>query len=98
MTAPLSLREEEMLAEIVKMYPVLYDKQVKGYKEKDVITHVWEDVAKALDFVENSKHVVIFSCQNVCFFKEAGGLFCCADSRLNFFLFIFLTDNSPHAL
>lgn len=54
MTAPLSLREEEMLAEIVKMYPVLYDKQVKGYKEKDVITHVWEDVAKALDFVENS--------------------------------------------
>ena len=34
MANQLSLKEDEMLAEKVKHFPVLYDKHVKGYKER----------------------------------------------------------------
>ena len=34
MAHQLSFKEDEMLAEKVKHFPVLYDKQVKGYKER----------------------------------------------------------------
>ena len=34
MANQLSLKEDEMLAEKVKHFPVLYDKQVKGYKKR----------------------------------------------------------------
>ena len=37
MANQLSLKEDEMLAEKVKHFPVLYDKQVKGYKESDAV-------------------------------------------------------------
>ena len=33
----LCLKDEEMLAEKVKGFPVLYDKRVKGLKEKDAV-------------------------------------------------------------
>ena len=51
----LSLKEEEMLAETVKHFPVLYDKQVKGYKDRDVVTNAWDTVASDLEFVENGQ-------------------------------------------
>ena len=38
-----------MLAEKVKGFPVLYDKRVKGFKEKDA----WGKVAESSDFAEN---------------------------------------------
>ena len=38
MANQLSLKEDEMLPEKVEHFPVLYDKQVKGYKERDVVT------------------------------------------------------------
>ena len=44
-----------MLAEKVKYFPVLYDKQVKGYKERDVVTNAWDTVANDSEFVENGK-------------------------------------------
>ena len=53
MAACLSLQEEEMLAEKVKPYPALYDKRVKGYKEKDVVRNAWTKVAEKPDLVEN---------------------------------------------
>ena len=34
MANQISLKEDEMLAEKVKHFPFLYDKQVKGYKER----------------------------------------------------------------
>ena len=55
MANQLSLKEEEMLAEKVKHFPVLYGKQVKGYKERDVVTNAWNTVAGDLEFVENGK-------------------------------------------
>ena len=33
--AGISLQQEEVLAEKVKLFPVLYDKKCKGYKERD---------------------------------------------------------------
>ena len=57
----LSLQEEEILAEKVKQFPVLYDKTVKGYKEKDIVKNAWDNVAESLDFVENSKNILYLS-------------------------------------
>ena len=48
--------------EEVKYYPALYDKQIKGYKEKDVVRNEWNSGAKDLEFIENgiSKLIVFF--------------------------------------
>ena len=48
----LCLQEEQMLAEKVKGFPVLYDKRVKGFKEKDAVQNTWEKIAKSLEFAE----------------------------------------------
>ena len=41
MVTVLALADEERLSEKVKMYPCLYDKTTKGYKEKDVLQNSW---------------------------------------------------------
>ena len=46
-----------MLAEKVKGFPVLCDKRVKGFKEKDAVQNTWEKVAKSLGFEENGNFV-----------------------------------------
>ena len=38
MANQLSLKQHKMLVEKVKHFPVLYDKHVKGYKERDAVT------------------------------------------------------------
>ena len=45
--ASLYLQEEEMLAEKVQSFPVLYDKRFKGFKEKDAFQSAWEKVAES---------------------------------------------------
>ena len=60
MANQLSLKEEEMLTEKVKHFPVLYDKQVMGYKERDVVTNAWDTVASDLGFVENG-NIICFA-------------------------------------
>ena len=55
MANQLSLKAEEILAEKVEHFPVVYDKQVKGYKERGVVTNAWDTVASDLEFVENGK-------------------------------------------
>ena len=55
--ATLCLQEEEMLAEKVKDFPVLYDKRVKGFKEKDAVQNAWEKVAESLNFAENGNFI-----------------------------------------
>ena len=54
----LCLQEEEMLPEKMEGFPVLYDKRVKVFKEKDSVQNTWEKVAKSLDFAENSNFFV----------------------------------------
>ena len=59
--ATLSLQEEEILAEKVQGFPVLYDKRVKVFKEKDAVQNTWEKVAVSLDFEENDNFIRAFS-------------------------------------
>ena len=46
MMAALTLQEQGILCERVKQYPILFDKQLKGYIEKDVLINTWNVVAK----------------------------------------------------
>ena len=49
MMAGLTLQEEGILFEKVKQYPVLFDKQLKGYREKNLVTNAWNAVAKEIE-------------------------------------------------
>ena len=53
----LCLQKEEMLAEKVQGFPVLYDKRVKGFKERDAVQNAWEKVAESLNFEENGNFI-----------------------------------------
>ena len=48
------MQEEEILASKAETFSVLYDKKVKGFKEKVMVQNDGEKIAKNLDFVENS--------------------------------------------
>ena len=56
----LSLKEKEQLAEAVRTYPCLYDKNKKEYKDKNVCKNVWGKVIEKLEFIENGKCFQIF--------------------------------------
>ena len=43
---------EEKLAKKVKEFRILYDKLVKGYKEKDAVKDAWGKVPESLDFTK----------------------------------------------
>ena len=53
----LCLQKEEMLEGKVQGFPVLYDKRVKGFKEKDAVQNAWGKVAKTLNFEENGNFI-----------------------------------------
>ena len=38
-------------------FPVLYDKRVKGFNEKNAVQNAWEKVAKSLNFAENGNFI-----------------------------------------
>ena len=48
MMAALILQGQGIICEKVKQYPVLFDKQLKGYRKKDVI-NTWNAVAKEIE-------------------------------------------------
>ena len=41
------------MCEEVKQYPVLHDKQMKGVREKNALSDVWNARKKDLEFIEN---------------------------------------------
>ena len=47
MMSAMTLQEEGILCEKVNQYPVLFNKQLKRYKEKDV-NNAWNAVAKKI--------------------------------------------------
>ena len=51
----LSKVQEENLCELVRQYPVIFDKSHKGYKEKEVEENAWQEIASALDFLSTGK-------------------------------------------
>ena len=50
-------RRRNAFAGKVKGFPVLYDRRVKGFKEKDAVQNAWGKVAKSLDFAENRNFI-----------------------------------------
>ena len=38
-----------------RLYPTLYDKSDKGYKERHVVMNAWNKVAEKLEFVEDRR-------------------------------------------
>ena len=49
MMVALTLQEQGILCEKVKQYPVLFDKQLKGCREKYVVTNAWNTVVKEIE-------------------------------------------------
>ena len=47
--AALTQQEEGILFEKVEQYPALFDKQLEGYREKDVVTNAWSAVTKEIE-------------------------------------------------
>ena len=77
--ATLYLQEKEVVAEKLEDFPVLHDKRVKGFKEKDAVQNTWEKVAENLDFAENGNFIGSSSnweyFEDRCYEKN-GALFC----------------------
>ena len=77
----LCLQEQEMLAEKVQGFPVLYSKRVTGFKEKVAVQNAWEKVAKSLDFAENGNFIrATQSILKIAVLKKTGALFCVQNS------------------
>ena len=51
-----------LICEKVKECPVLYNKQVKGYREKDVVINAWNAGAKDIESIENGKSKLSLFC------------------------------------
>ena len=47
--------QEENHWELVRQYPVIFDKSHKGYKEKDAEENARQEIASALDFLSTGK-------------------------------------------
>lgn len=44
-----SAQLDEHMAEVVKKYPILYDKQKRGYRDENVKSQTWQRVAEECD-------------------------------------------------
>ena len=57
----LCLQEQEMLPEKMEGIPVLYDKRLRGFKEKNFVQNTWEKRAESLGFTENGNFITASS-------------------------------------
>lgn len=57
----LNISKEEELSENVKDLPVLCDKVLEGFKEKDTAKNPWCDIARALEFALNDNYVWFYT-------------------------------------
>ena len=57
----LSIVQKENLCELVRHYPVIFDKCHKGYKEKDMEKTAWQEIASAYDFLSTVADVLFCS-------------------------------------
>ena len=47
----LQISREDELWETVRSFPVLYNRSLEGFKEKDAVKNAWDVVAEALEFI-----------------------------------------------
>ena len=53
----LCLQEQEMLPEKMEGIPVLHDKRLRSFKEKNSVLNTWEKRAESLGFTENGNFI-----------------------------------------
>ena len=54
-TAALMLVQEEELSELIRSFPVIYDKREPSHKEKDVVQNAWKAIVESCDFVNDER-------------------------------------------
>jgi len=54
---------DEKLAEAVREFPVLYDKSLKDFKDRNKKELAWNDVAKMVGFASGNLQKVLFCCE-----------------------------------
>ena len=45
--------------ELVRQFPVMFDKSHKRYKEKDAEVNAWHEISNSLDFVPDGMHFIL---------------------------------------
>ena len=53
MATNLTLIQEERLGEAVRVFPVIYDKQCRDHKDRNVVGNALKEIVDYLDFAEN---------------------------------------------
>ena len=59
MAGSLSAENEEKLAEVVRRYPVIYDKSEAGHRDNNIVSNAWKEVIALVDFVNDTKEAKI---------------------------------------
>ena len=52
----LQISREDELWETVRSFPVLYNRSLEGFKEKDAVKNAWDVVAEALEFIQTGDY------------------------------------------
>ena len=59
MVNKLDIVQEENLCELVRQFPVIFDKSHKGYKEKDAEVKAWNEIANSLDSILDGMYYIL---------------------------------------
>ena len=59
MVSKLDIVQEENLCELVRQFPVIFDKSHKGYKEKDAEVKAWNEIANSLDSILDGMYYIL---------------------------------------
>ena len=59
MAGSLSSENEEKLIEVVRRYPVIYDKYEPGHRD-NTVENAWKEVVSLVDFVDDTKQAKAF--------------------------------------
>ena len=60
MAGSLSSENEEKLTEVVRRYPVIYDKSEPGHRDNNTVENAWKEVISLVDFVDDTKQAKAF--------------------------------------
>ena len=52
----LQISREDELWETVRSFPVLYNRSLEGFKEKDAVKNAWDVVAEALELIQTGEY------------------------------------------
>ena len=54
-----SLQFKKKICELVRQFPVIFDKSNKGYKEKDAEVKFWNEITNSLDFINDGMYYIL---------------------------------------